>query len=156
MSCHHQRAQLSHEWGRNSWSIENHLWNRSKIEVQCYLRVFFDLKDLVVVNAHIIYKTKLNARMRLFHFKVIFAKLLINRFSSRKQKFTSEEPQLALELPQTLKEAPHIILFTDNHRRRMYCFSNGDKDTKSFTYCKSYNVPLCVQKDRNCFKLYHT
>ena len=111
---------------------------------KCDLRVFFDLKDSVVVNAHIIYKTKVNARMRLFHFNVIFAKLLINRFSSRKQKFTSEEPQLALELPQTLKEAPHIILFTDNHRRRMYCFSNGDKDTKSFTYCKSYNVPLCV------------
>ena len=109
--CHHQRAQLSHKWGRNSWSFENQLWNWPKIEVQWYLRVFFDLKDWVVVNAYIIYKTKVNARMRLFHFKVIFAKLSINRFSSRKQKFTSEELQLVLELPNLKGSTTHYSVY---------------------------------------------
>ena len=30
------------------------------------------------------------------------------------------------------------------------------KDGRYFAYCKSYNISLCVQRDINCFKLYHT
>ena len=47
-----------------------------------YLRIFLDLMDLIVVNAHVIYKKKVNAKMRLLDFKVIFAESLMNRFSS--------------------------------------------------------------------------
>ena len=86
-------------------------------------------------------------------FKIILAELLINRFSSRKCKITAEEPQFTLELPQPLKELDHIVQFTENCQ---WCFTNGKKDVKCFTYCKSCNVSLCVQKDRNCFKLYHS
>ena len=115
---------------------------------KCDLRVFFDLKDSVVVNAHIIYKTKVNARMRLFHFKVIFAKLLINRFSSRKQKFTSEKPQLALELPQTLKEAPHIILFTDNDQNPLLTAS---PILFPSVFRRTEIVSSCTIQNKNCY-----
>ena len=64
----------------------------------------------VVVNARIIYKKKVNVRMSSFHFKVIFAESLIYIYSCRKRKFTSEQPPLALELPQALKEPAHIVL----------------------------------------------
>ena len=112
--------------------------------------------DSVVVNAHVIYKKKVNAKMSLLNFKIILPELLINRFSSRKYKITAEEPQLTVELPQPLKEPDHIVQFTEKRQRCQYCFTNGKKDVKCFTYCKSCNVSLCVQKDRNCFKLYHS
>ena len=35
--------------------------------------------DSVVVNTYIIYKKKVNARMSLFHFKVILAEMVTNR-----------------------------------------------------------------------------
>ena len=106
--------------------------------------------DSVVFNAHVICKRKLNARMSLFHFKVILVESLTNRFSSRKAKFTTEEPKLALELPQALKEPAHIVQFIEKRRRCMYCLNYEKKDTKCFTNCKSCNASLCVQKNRSC------
>ena len=91
----------------------------------------------VVVNAHVICKRKLNARMSLLHFKVILVESLTNKFSSRKGKFTSEEPKLALELPQALKEPAHIAQFIEKCRRCMYCLHYENKDTKCFTNWKS-------------------
>ena len=75
--------------------------------------------------------------MNLFHFKVILAESLITRFSLGKLKFTIEEPQLARELRQVLKEPGHIVQYNQECRRFLYCFNIGNKDTKSFTYCKS-------------------
>ena len=68
--------------------------------------------DSVVVNAHVICKKKVNAKMSLLNFKLILAELLINRFSSRKRKIDDEEPQLTVELPQILKEPDHTVQFT--------------------------------------------
>ena len=95
-----------------------------------YLRVFFGLMDSVIVNACIIYKNKVNEKMSIFHFKGILEESLTNRFSSQKQKFSSEEPQLTFELPQPLKEPAHIVQFTEKRQHCMYCFNNGKKDTK--------------------------
>ena len=135
---------------------------KTSYEIDCksrfwyYLRIFFDLMDSVVANAHVIYKKKVNAKMSLLNFKIILAELLINRFSSRKRKITAEEPQLTVELPQPLKEPDHIVQFTKKRQCCQYCFTNGKKDVKCFTYCEPCNILLCVQKDRNCFKLYHS
>ena len=57
-----------------------------------YLQIFFDLMDSVVVNAHVIYKKKVNEKISLLNFKIILAELLKNQFSSRKRKITAEEP----------------------------------------------------------------
>ena len=45
---------------------------------------------------------------------------LINRFSSQKRKFTNEEPQLGLALPQALKEPAHTVQLKEKRRRFMY------------------------------------
>ena len=63
--------------------------------------------DSVVVNAHVIYKKKVNTKISLLDFKVILAESLINQFSSQKRKFAAEEPQLAVELPLSMKEPDH-------------------------------------------------
>ena len=73
--------------------------------------------DSVVVNAHVIYKKKVNTKMSLLDFKVILAESLINRFSSRKPKFANEETQFALELPLSMKEPDHLVHFTEKRRR---------------------------------------
>ena len=63
-----------------------------KAKFRYYLRIFFDLMDSVVVNAHIIYKKEVNARMNLLDFKVSLSEALVNGFSSRKRKFTADTP----------------------------------------------------------------
>ena len=146
----HMNGVNNHDQLKTSYEIDR------KSRFQYYLRIFFDLMDSVVVNAHVIYKKKVNAEMSLLIFKIILAESLINRFSSRKRKITVEEPQLIVELPQPLKEPDDIVQFTEKRQRCQYCFTNGKKDVKCFTYCKSCNVSLCGQKDRNCFKLYHS
>ena len=89
-----------------------------KSRSQYYLRVFFHLMDSVVTNAYIIYKKKVNARLSLFHFKVILVESLISSFYSQKRKFTSGELQLALELIQALKEPAHVVHSTEKRQRR--------------------------------------
>ena len=51
---------------------------------------------------------------------VIVTESLRNSCFSQKQKFTSDEPQLALGLLQALKEPAHIVQFTEKRRRCMY------------------------------------
>ena len=47
-----------------------------------YLRLFFDLMDILVVNSHIIYK-KLNPKgMELLDFEIVLAKLLVGTYNS--------------------------------------------------------------------------
>ena len=122
----HDQLKTSYEIDRNS-------------RFRYYLRIFLDLIDSVVVNAHLIYKKRVNAKMSLLNFKS-----LINWFSSRKCKFTAKEPQLIVKLPQTLKEPDLIVQFIEKRQWCQYCFTNGKKDVKCFTYCKSYYVSLCV------------
>ena len=49
-----------------------------KSRFRYYLRIFFDLMDSVVVNTHVIYKKKVNAKMSLLNFKIILAESLTN------------------------------------------------------------------------------
>ena len=76
-----------HDQLKTSYEIDR------KSRFRFYLRILFDLMDSVVVNAHVIFKKKVNAKMSLLNFKIILAELLINQFSSRKRKITAEEPQ---------------------------------------------------------------
>ena len=84
--------------------------------------------DAVVVNAHVIYKNEVNAKISLVNFKIILAKSLINQFSSPKRKITAEESQLTIELPQPLKEPDHTVQITEKRKRYQYCFTNEKKD----------------------------
>ena len=52
----HDQLKTSYEIDRNS-------------RFRYYLRIFLDLIDSVVVNAHLIYKKRVNAKMSLLNFK---------------------------------------------------------------------------------------
>ena len=106
------------EYNSHTNGVDIHNQLKTRYEIDCksrfrnYLRIFFDFMDSVVVNAHVICKKKVNAKMSLLNFKLILAELLINRFFSRKRKIDDEEPQLTVELPQILKEPDHTVQFT--------------------------------------------
>ena len=51
-----------------------------------YLRMFFDLIDIAIVNSHIVY-TKLGNSISLLDFKIVVAKSLIGRYSNRQRSF---------------------------------------------------------------------
>ena len=48
-----------------------------------YLRLFFDLMDISVVNSHIIYKELNPKGMELLDFKIVLAKSLVGTYNSR-------------------------------------------------------------------------
>ena len=145
----HDQLKTSNEIDRKSRFRYLHFSGISGIR---YLRFFFSPMDSVVVNAHVIYKKKID----LLSFKIILAESLINRFYYQKRKITAEKPKLTVELPQPLKKPDHIVQFTEKRQRCQYCCTMGKKDAKYFSYCESCNVLLHVQKDRNCFNLYHS
>ena len=145
----HDQLKTSNEIDRKSRFRYLHFSGISGIR---YLRFFFSPMDSVVVNAHVIYKKKID----LLSFKIILAESLINQFCYQKCKITAEKPKLTVELPQPLKKPDHIVQFTEKRQRCQYCCTMGKKDAKYFSYCESCNVLLHVQKDRNCFNLYHS
>ena len=146
----HVNVVFNHDQLKNSYEIDR------KSRFWYYPWIFFDLMDSVVDNVHVIYKKKFNAKMSPLNFKIILSESLIKLFSSSKRKITAEEPQLTVELPPPWKELDHIVRFTGKRQHCQYSFNNGKNDVKSFTYCKSCNVLLRVQKDRNYLKFYHS
>ena len=106
----HDQLKTSNEIDRKSRFRYLHFSGISGIR---YLRFFFSPMDSVVVNAHVIYKKKID----LLSFKIILAESLINRFCYQKCKITAEKPKLTVELPQPLKKPDHIVQFTEKRQR---------------------------------------
>ena len=88
--------------------------------------------DSVVVNAQVIYKKKVNAKINLLNFKIILAESSINWFPFQK-RITAEEFRLTVELPPPVKKPDHTV-------------TNWKDDVKSFTDCKSWRA---IVKSRN-------
>ena len=61
-----------HDQLKTSYEIDR------KTRFQYYLRIFSDLLDSAVLNTHVIYKKKINAKVNLLNFKIILAESLIN------------------------------------------------------------------------------
>ena len=57
-------------------------WLDCKSKFRFYLRMFFDLIDIAIVNSHIVY-TKLGNSISLLDFKIVVAKSLIGRYNNR-------------------------------------------------------------------------
>ena len=57
--------------------------HRKSSSGRCYLRFFFDLMDIAIVNSHFVYKTLYPKGMELVDFKIVIAKSLIGPYNSR-------------------------------------------------------------------------
>ena len=120
-----------------------------------YLKIFFDLIDVALVNNHIVYTTFAND-ISLLNFKIVVAKALIDRCSNRKISFPnsrsskqkSHEPSMPREVP------THMLKFQEKQMRCHYRNNEGS-DHKTFVSCEACDLHLCLTKDRNCFLNHH-
>ena len=62
-----------------------------KSKYHFYLKLFFDLLDVTLVNSHIVY-TKLVNSISLLNFKIVAAKALIGRNSNRNRSLPTSRP----------------------------------------------------------------
>ena len=111
-----------------------------------YLRLFFDLMDMCMVNSHIVYKECYPTGMELLDFKVLVAKSLIGSYNSRQRiaqlTCVSRRSFLPADVPLHLP----IILSTRGKCR--YCYVSGTENETSFQ-CNTCGVYLCLVAGRN-------
>ena len=93
-----------------------------KSKFRFYLRMFFDLIDIAILNSHTVY-TMLGNSISSLDFKIVVAKSLMGRYSNRQRFFPlsriSKRKALESSLP---KEIPTPILeFNEKHMRCKFC-----------------------------------
>jgi len=120
-----------------------------------YLRMFFDLVDIALVNSHIVH-TKLGNKLTLLEFKIIVVQSLIGKFNNRQRAFPTNRPSKRKCQDSGPMEVPsHLPEFQDNRKRCHYCKAEG-ADNKTFVLCATCGFHLCCVKDRNCFLKHHS
>ena len=126
-----------------------------KSKFRFYLRLFFDLLDVALVNAHIIYQ-KLGKEISLIDFKIVIANGLIGKYSNRQRSFPSSRPtkRKSFESTGPSRGVGHIVTFQATRSRCHYCKDAG-RDLKVFSYCETCGLYLCCMKERNCFFMHH-
>lgn len=130
-----------------------------KAKFRFYLRIFFDLMDIACVNALIVYQQCCNSKICLLDFKKSVADSMTRKFSSRKRSFPFVRPNRLSSLLRP-RNSPasidHMPIFKEKRRRCCLCARLDAESKKTSIECSTCEVPLCLQKERNCFLRYHT
>ena len=126
-----------------------------KSKFRFYLRIFFDLLDVALVNSHIVY-SKLGNELSLLNYKVVVENSLIGRYSNWQRAFPMTRPSKRKTLEPSLpKEVPtHMPEFQEKRMQCFYCQIEG-LDHKTFVSCQTCGLYLCCVKERNCFQKHH-
>ena len=121
-----------------------------------YLRLFFDLMDMCMVNSHIVYKECYPTGMELLDFKVLVAKSLIASYNSRQRIAPPTRVSRRSFLP---ADVPlHLPIIQSTRGKCRYCYVSGTENKTSFQ-CNTCGVYLCLvagRNSRNCFAAFHT
>ena len=106
-----------------------------------------------MVNSRIVFNT-LNAEKQLTakEYQLKIAQGIVGGFSSRTRSI-STVPTKTKSCSIRTVVTDHLPIVGDRDRCK-YCQESG-KDLKSYVYCTTCKVVLCLNKDRNCFMLYH-
>ena len=131
-----------------------------------YLRSLFDLLSIGVINAGIVYQ-KLGCNINVpstsgasqnLNFRRIIAKRLIGDWS-RGQQGTRVRPVMVVNRGigrGDAMETDHKPTREEKRRRCTKCYKDSKADTKTNMFCSKCGVYLCLNKERNCFGLYHS
>ena len=125
---------------------------RSK--VRFYLQVFFDFLYISVVNLKIVYdKIQSIAAMSSTDFRFSLARSIIGTFSNRKRATPTSRPSKRSKGVIAMV-VDHLRQFAATRARHAYC-SLIKLENCTFIRCMKYNIPFCLQKERNCFYEHH-
>ena len=120
-----------------------------------YLRPVFDLIDISVNNAFVVYEKlgsgedKLDAKT----FRRVVARQLIGNFCNRKRPILTA-PIMNKKARVSRTSEPHSMEKTDIRQRCKLCTRNKVQN-RTNNKCVQCNIYLCYVKGRDCFKLYH-
>lgn len=122
-----------------------------------YLRIFHDLMDTTVVNGFIIYNKILERhgqkKMTHLEFQQCITRGLTRNYTSR--SFPVATPGSRKRARTECGDHTHLPTFLDERKRCVVC-TKKKLDNRTDVYCEDCNVCLCLQKKRNCFKVYHS
>ena len=120
-----------------------------------YLRLFFDLFDVALVNSFIVYKKLENKDLILKEFKIYIALKFIALFVSQKLSCPNHRPSKRTKTQRPGQIPPsHLPFFLETSLRCTVC-SQGGKENRTFVTCSRCEASICLQKERNCFLLCH-
>lgn len=118
-----------------------------------YLRIFFDLLDIAINNAYVVYCSKKLETISSYEFRRSVANSMIRGFSSRERQSKCGPPSKRLRI--RLANTPlHLPKVHSVRKRCNYC-SSRLVDNRSNIQCTDCDVALCLNSNRNCFRDYH-
>ncbi|GAB0099758.1 hypothetical protein DMENIID0001_156450 [Sergentomyia squamirostris] len=130
-----------------------------KSATKFYLRLFFDLMDISLGNACVIYnqmaaERNIEKQLSTLEFRQEVVRSLIGEFRGRNRVAPKLTPKV---LPSHLSASiDHCIIHDDKRRRCVQCYKSTEEDVKTNCKCETCGVHLCFTKARNCFQEYHT
>ena len=131
------QIKVSYEVDRNS-------------KVRFYLQVFFDFLNISVVNSKIVYdKIQSTAAVSSMDFQFSLARSMIGTFSNRKRAIPTSRPSKRSK-DEIAMVVDHLPQFAATRARFAYC-SLIKLESCMFIRCMKCHIPLCLQKERNCF-----
>jgi len=125
-----------------------------------YLKLVFDLVDISVNNAFIIYEklcSDLNVvPMELKYFRCAVIRGLAGSFSSRKRAIPAGVIHGSVKRQQLhgVSSVPHTMKKVEMRKRCKLCTQKKVQNCTN-NVCVECNVPLCYANRRNCFATYH-
>lgn len=131
-----------------------------KSKIKYYLRLFFDLLDIAMNNAYIVYE-KLHVEIEgqlltSLEFRQVVAKAMIGSFSIRKHALPSTSMTKKRIHNIGLKKSmpSHVMEKTTSRKRCVQCAKSG-VENRTNNICDICNVHLCFSANRNCFVDFH-
>ena len=123
--------------------------------VRFYLRIFFDLLDIVCVNSFLVDNMKHPKQITLLGYKIVIAKNLIRWHQSRQRDVLLSRPSKRKSTSVASSDrGGHLPEFQPT-RKRCTCRLKERKENRTFVVCLACDIPLCLVKDRNCFSKHH-
>ena len=125
-----------------------------------YYHLFIDLFDVALLNSFIVYRKLEDEDLTLKEFKICIALCialkLIASFVSQKLSCPNDHPFKCTKAQRPGPIPPsHVLIFLET-RRRCNVFSQAEKENRTLVTCLLCDVPLFLQRARNCFLQNHS
>ena len=119
-----------------------------------YLRLFFDLMDMSVVNSHAIYKVLYP--LELLDFNIILAKSLIGTYNSRSRNTPVSHVSRREVFP--ARVPLHLPVLQTTRGKFRYCYTRAieNKTNIKWNTCGVFLCLISGSSSRKCFANFHT